>query len=280
MVKTVDIDRLFDKYIEGYVYANVGKIKPEEIENKIPVLYTEFGDVPQKELDGKTPNAYYRQFSAAELIGALKTHIEKDVEVSDFLIEAITAVPSASAEITKELFSEHGEQFTAYLMNMLSDVKGEIPVERYLEFAVLDYPESVAELAVEALKENADKAKDKIVKAFDTAEDGKKHALCEILSCVTQKSDDVYDILCKSFIENKDKIPFYANLIAKYGDARALPLLKATIEGKVNYQEFEELKFAIEVLGGEYEEKRDWSQDAIFRKVKGESKNQGKNKKA
>ena len=35
MVKIIDIDSLFDKYIEGFVYANIGKVKPEEIENKI-----------------------------------------------------------------------------------------------------------------------------------------------------------------------------------------------------------------------------------------------------
>ena len=36
MVKLIDIDSLFDKYIEDFVYSNIGKVKPEEIENKIP----------------------------------------------------------------------------------------------------------------------------------------------------------------------------------------------------------------------------------------------------
>ena len=58
MVKIVDIDDLFDKYIAGYVYSNVGKVKPEEIENNIPVLYKKFGEKPLKDLDGKTPNEY------------------------------------------------------------------------------------------------------------------------------------------------------------------------------------------------------------------------------
>ena len=29
MIKIIDLDRLFDKYIEKYVYENVGKVKPE-----------------------------------------------------------------------------------------------------------------------------------------------------------------------------------------------------------------------------------------------------------
>ena len=54
MVKIIDIDALFDKYISDYVYTSIGKEKPEEIENKIPALYISFGDTKLKDLDGKT----------------------------------------------------------------------------------------------------------------------------------------------------------------------------------------------------------------------------------
>ena len=89
MIKVIDVDKLFDKYIESYVYSNIGKVKPEEIEDKIPQLYLEFGNQKLEELDGKTPNSYYRDFSGKELVECLKKHIEKGVSVSDFLCEAI-----------------------------------------------------------------------------------------------------------------------------------------------------------------------------------------------
>ena len=269
MVKIINLDRLFDKYIERYVLDNVGKVKPEEIEDKIPVLYSEFGDEKQSELDGKTPNEYYRQFAPEELINALKEHIEKDVPVSDFLVEAITADIKSEKAVKSALMRDEDEQFTAYLMNILADLKGEIPVERYIEFALYDYPENVGELATEALIENADKARDKVLNCFDEAEGEKRERLSEILASVKDKKDEVFDKLVFEFVKNKNKIPFYANLLAKYGDERAIPFLKTAIEGKVNYQEFEELKFAIEVLGGEYTEKRDFTADAIYKKVKG-----------
>lgn len=269
MIKLINLDNLFDKYIEKYVLDNVGRIKPEEIENKIPVLYAEFGDVPQKELDGKTPNEFYRCFSPAELLTCLQEHIEKEVPVSDFLIEAITADKDSEKAVKSALMEEHNEQFTAYLMNILADLKAEIPVERYMEFTLYDYPENIGELATEALVENADKAKDKVLKAFDLAAEDKKDRLSEILASVKIKSDDVFDKLVYEFVKNKKKIPLYANYLAKYGDERAIPFLKTAIEGKVNYQEFEELKFAIECLGGEYAEKRDFTEDAIYKKIKG-----------
>lgn len=272
MIKIINLDRLFDKYIEKYVLENVGKVKPEEIEDKIPVLYNEFGNVPQQELDGKTPNEYYRDFSPEELIGALKEQIEKDVPVSDFLIEAITSNKKSESVVKSALRKDENEQFTAYLMNILADLKGDIPVERYIEFALFDYPENVGELATEALMENADKARDKVLNSFDDADEDKKERLCEILASVKDKKDEVFDKLIYEFVKNKKKIPFYANLLAKYGDERAIPFLKTAIEGKVNYQEFEELKFAIECLGGEYTEKRDFTEDAIYKKVKGSKK--------
>ena len=269
MIKILNLDRIFDKYIEKYVFDNVGKLKPEEIENKIPVLYEEFGNAPQKDLDGKTPDQFYRGFSPEELLTCLREHIEKDVPVSDFLIEAITANNDSVKTVKSALMEEHDEQFTAYLMNMLSDLKADIPVERYIEFALYDYPENIGELATEALCDNADKARDKVLKCFDEAEDDKKDRLCEILASVKDKKDEVFDKLVYEFVKNKKKIPLYANYLAKYGDERAIPFLKTAIEGKVNYQEFEELKFAIECLGGEYTEKRDFTEDAIYKKVKG-----------
>ena len=90
MIKIIDIDALFDKYISDYVYKNIGKVKPEEIENQIPILYEKFGKEKLDELDGKTPETYYTNCSASELLDVLKKHVVSGVSVPDFLVEAIT----------------------------------------------------------------------------------------------------------------------------------------------------------------------------------------------
>ena len=77
MIKIIDIDGLFDKYIEKFVYSNIGKVKPEEIENEIPNLYLKFGDEKLKELDGKTPNTFYKEYPIKDLLECLKNHLEK-----------------------------------------------------------------------------------------------------------------------------------------------------------------------------------------------------------
>ena len=89
MIKTIDLDKLFDKFIEKYVYENIGKISNEQIEDNIPKLYVKFGDVKIKELDGLTPNTFYLNKDGKELLDCLKDHLLKNVSVSDFLCEAI-----------------------------------------------------------------------------------------------------------------------------------------------------------------------------------------------
>lgn len=270
MIKVLDLDKLFDNYISGYVYKNIGKIKPEEIENQMPVMYEEFGNEKLKELDGKTPNEFYKQFSMKELLECLKSHLAKGVPISDFLCEAIVFDKKEENLIKEELFNDNGEEYTAYLMNFLSDMGGEIPLKRYLEYAVYDYPETIAELSVEFLSEDAEKVKELIISEIENVEESKKERLVEILSNV--KNDDrVFDILIKEFVKNQDKIPFYAQMIVKYGDDRAIPfLLQAIKDEKISYADFEELRFAIEALGGEYNEKRDFSNDKAYKKIKGE----------
>lgn len=272
MVRTLDLDKLFDKYIEGYVYANVGKVKPEEIEDKIPVLYKEFGDASLKELDGKTPNTYYREYSTKELLDCLKAHIKSGVPVSDFLCEAITAANGAGEEIAKELDGDalkEGEEYTAYLMNMFSSAAEKFPAELYITLATGEYPESVGELAAEFLCERAEEVKESALAAFGAAEGKGEERLTEVLSNV-RGDDRVFEILLSEFKKHTENMPLYSSYLAKYGDERALPALYEAIkQDKIKYSDFEELRFAIEALGGEYDEPRDFTFDPTYKKICG-----------
>lgn len=270
MIKILDLDGLFDEYIKSYVYENVGKVNPEEIENQIPVLYSKFGEEKLKELDGKTPSSYYKDFSMQELIGALLTHIEKEVSVSDFLCEAIISKKEEVSVLINALGDDNNEQFTLYLMNFLSDMNADIPPERFLDLALLDYSEPIKELATEMLTKKADKVKERLVSEFSSLTEKNKEYAIEILSNVKLKEDAVFDILVKEFVRRADKIPYYASLLAKYGDERAVPFIKTVIEDeKISYADFEELRFALEVLGEVYDKERDFSKDKFYNKIKG-----------
>ncbi len=268
MIKIIDIDSIFDKYISDFVYKNIGKIEPDEIENKIPELYEKFGKEKLEELDGKSPEEFYKGYSSEQLVECLKTHIEKGVEVSDFLYETITENKDNEQGLVNALDAD-GEEFLLYVMNMLCDMESEKCVKRFLEMVLWDYSSPIKELATEFLKERADLVKEEIISQFRDVNDDTKEFLTEILSGC--KNDDrVFDILIEQFAKNEDKIPIYASYLAKYGDDRALPFLLAEIEKeKISYADFEELRFAIEALGGEYDKVRDFKNDKSYKKIKG-----------
>ena len=114
--------------------------------------------------------------------------------------------------------------------------------------------------------------KEEVLALFKDAEQSVKANLTEILS--NCKNDDrVFDILVAEFAKNQNNIPLYAGYLAKYGDERALPFLNVAIEKeKISYADFEELRFAIEALGGEYNKVRDFSNDKSFKKIKSAGK--------
>lgn len=267
MVKIIDLDELFDKYISDYVYSNIGKVKPEEIENKIPVLYSEFGDKRLSELDGKTPNTYYRAFNTEELLTALKTHIKDKVAVSDFLCEAIEA--GNVDTVIDELGKENEEEYTLYLMNFI-DVSGtDKAADRLLDFILDDYSSPIRELATEMLSKYPEKVKKRIISDFDCVSGEKKDCLAEILSNAG-KDDEIFNLLINAFNDNIKSVALYAGCLGKYGDERAIPYLEQAAENeKIDYADFEEIRFNIELLGGEYKGKRDFSGDKIRKRLQG-----------
>lgn len=272
MIKIIDVDELFDKYISDYVYSNIGKVKPEEIENKIPVLYTEFGDKPVKELDGKTPNTYYKGFTQKERLTALKKHLESGVAVSDFLCEAIEGGDVET--VIEELRGENGEEYTNYLLNFIDASNTASAADRLLDFVLFDYPESERELATEILQKFPDKVKERIIASFDDAKPVVKECLAEILSKCS-RDDKVFNLLINAFNENKKSVALYAGFLGKYGDDRAIEYLKKAADDETtDYADFEEIRFNIELLGGEYTGNRNFSADKMRKKLQN-AKNTG-----
>ncbi|MBQ9734717.1 MAG: hypothetical protein IJV95_02540 [Clostridia bacterium] len=273
MIKVIDVDQLFDNYISDFVYKNIGKVKPEEIENKIPELYLKFGDEKLVELDGKTPNEYYKAYSGKDLLECLKAHLDKGVAVSDFLCEAVTGNKDNEDALIIALDSDFSEEFTLYVMNMLSDMNSTKCLNKYLQMVLWDYSEVIKELATEYLRDRSEIVKEEVLAQFKDCDLKVKEYLTEILAGC-KKDDRVFDILVAEFAKHPDNIPLYAGYLAKYGDDRALPFLMAEIEReKISYADFEELRFAIEALGGEYDKVRDFKSDKTFKKIKDAGKN-------
>ena len=92
--------------------------------------------------------------------------------------------------------------------------------------------------------------------------------MLEIMSRITVRDEGVFDVLIKEFRSDPDNVPMHASYLAAYGDGRALKYLLDKIdEDGITFVEYQELKFAIEALGGEYTKERDFSDDPYFKLI-------------
>jgi hypothetical protein len=99
--------------------------------------------------------------------------------------------------------------------------------------------------------------------------------MLEILSRVKERDENIFELLLKEF-RTFDNVATRAGYLAAYGDERALPYLLERIDDRtIGFVEFQELKYAIESLGGEYNEPRDFSEDKDFIAIEAASYSDG-----
>ncbi len=264
MKKLIDFDGMFDEKLAEYMEENAGKYQEKQWEAIIPKLYKKFGDTFVKSA-GNTPKGYYAEMSDEELVEALEAHIREDVPVSDFLCNELERrnCPEGLLALMKS-----GDP---RLVTLAVNLAGSAPAafDMYFEILTGGADADVKDAAAEYLKEKADVAKDRALALYEKGIE--REYMLEILSRCKERDDRVFDILMKEFRTAED-LPMRASYLAAYGDERALPVLLEFIDrDETNFLEYQELKYAIEALGGEYTRVRDFSNDPYYREIVSQS---------
>lgn len=268
-IKVLDIDKIFDDFLVNYIKQNRGKFDEKQWEEKVPVLYAEFGCTPLDDLDGLTPEEYYAGVDPAELAGILYKHVESGIPVSDFLCEALIK-NDCTEYLAGYIGGDSKPELTSYCINILKDKGSCIAFDKYFELLLSDdTSEDMKDLVCEALLEHPEEAKDRALSAYKDAGSSRIYLL-EIFS-LCRHDDRIYEILLHELKEHTENIPLYLSYVVKYGDERVLPELLEIIENPaIDFAAFRELKFAIELFGGEYNGTRDFSCDRTYLKLKGQ----------
>ncbi len=258
MKKLIDFDGLFDKKLADYMEENFGKYTEKQWESIIPKLYKSFGDtvIPSA---GNTPKGYYAEMGDEELVETLAAHVHAGVPVSDFLCNEVEARNCPDGLLA--LMQSGEEELVTLAVNLAGDSVKAFGV--YFDLLTGDLNEEVKDTVVERLKGDADSAKERAIEFYQKHVE--REYMLEILSRCKQRDDRVFDILMTAFRTSPDELPMHASYLASYGDERALPVLLDFIDrDETNYLEYQELKYAIEALGGEYTRIRDFSNDPYY----------------
>jgi len=263
-IKLIDFDGLFDKKIAEYIEKNPSKYTEEQWSDVIPKMYEKFGDTYLKAV-GSTPNKYYADMDGAALAETLKAHVEEGIPVSDFLCREMEKRGAIKEFIV--LLDSTNEEILTYAITV--NGSDERAFGKYISIISDDaFSEDVRDAAADMIKENADAVKDDLLKMIENGV-AKDYAL-DLIARIKERDEGVYNILLNEFLTNSDNIPKYAHLLSSYGDERYLPYLEREIRREdINYVDFLELKYAIEKLGGEYAEERDFSSDPYYVQIHG-----------
>ena len=264
-MQLIDFDGLFDEKLTQYIEQNKNKYTEKQWEDVIPRLYKKFGDTFVAKIKC-TPKEYYAKMTESELADTLYAHLTSDVPVPEFLCAELE-----SRDATKELLAifekENDEVVANYIVNLVgADARAR---DIYFECLVNNrFDEDLRSDVTDILRSSADEVKER---AIGNYRDGKAvEYMLEILSRCKVRDDAVYEILLKEFLDSEDKVPVRAGYLASYGDERALPYLMRKIEDRsIGFVTFQELKYAIEALGGEYNEPRDFSSDKDYIAIEG-----------
>ena len=257
-MKLIDFDGLFDEKLTQYMEENKNKYTEKQWEDVIPKLYKKFGDTYVAKIKC-TPKEYYAKMTNAELTETLSAHLSSDVPVPEFLCAEIEN--RGEAETLLPLLQGEDCETAIYAMNLLGDDTR--AYDAY--FAILEegrFDEDIRCDAVDILKFHADEVKER---AYANWQKGVAvEYMLEILSRIKAREDRFFDALMQAF-RSGENLPMKASYLAAYGDERALPVLMDRIEDRtIGFVEFQELKYAIEALGGEYNEPRDFSEDKDY----------------
>ena len=264
MKKLIDFDGLFDEKLAEYMQMNAGKYSEKQWEDIIPKLYRKFGDTYVAKA-GNTPKGYYADMTDDALVETLVAHVREGVPVSDFLCRELEKRDCPAALVA--LVTSESEELVTLAVNLAGG--NERAFSAYFDVLAGDGSEDVKDAVCEQLKSGADAAKEQALTLYQSGVE--RERMLEILSRCKQRDDRVFEILLREF-RTGDEVPMHASYLAAYGDERALPVLLDYIDrDDINYLEYQELKYAIEALGGEYTRPRDFSEDSYYQEIKVQS---------
>lgn len=258
-MELIDFDGLFDEKLTQFIEQNKDKYTEKQWENVIPKLYKKFGDTYVAKIKC-TPKEYYLKMTETELVETLEQHLVKDVPVPEFLCAEIESRDATNALLG--LLEEADETVANYVVNLVgTDARA---YAYYFDILIEGrFDEELRSDVTDVLRAAADLVKAQALAYY--REDKGGDYMLEILSRVKERSDEVFETLLKAFLADEEKIPVRAGYLAAYGDERALPYLLNKIEDRsLGFVPFQELKYAIEALGGEYNEPRDFSADKDY----------------
>lgn len=262
-------ERLFETYLREYFAAHRESIaRRGGLEEVLPELYARWSNRALPELGGKTPREYIDGMTdPADLLAVIEDSVSRGGEPSPMALDRLAALPSAERALLDLLENGENENMRITAAELLSRTD-KLPAQTGTEL-VFDpsTPERLRETLVDLLK-GTDGVTEILLDRIGSVEGENRKILAE-MSVASGRTDDRIFALLLELLGERENLPFAAQLLAAYGDPRAIEPLSALAE-TCDYADYIELRNAVEELGGELTLRLNWDGDKTYKKIKGE----------
>lgn len=267
-MKFENLDKLFELYVQEAVRKNKEKYSSHEaLEDDLGMLFNRFENVRIKTLDGKTPKEYAAELREdGEIFDYVSKCLDNNIEVTDTICDEVVRAEGAT-EYLNGLLYENNKDAKLLAALLLKEIDDEEVEDIFISVLTNDeMPDEVKTVAFEYLSDGDDCVPEKILEIINSVPEKNQGILVEVLSNFKGRKDVFYWLV--TMLQRAEDVPTYAGLLGRCGDPAAIDILKSfASEVDINYVEFVEIRNAVEELGGEMTEEKDFSDDPYYKYI-------------
>ena len=240
----------------------------------MPQVYEQFLDTPVNWLAGAKPGEYFLQYdNPRQLVNWMEDYLKQRIPVPDMLMNRISELGAASEEALMALLEKERAPREAVMaaVTLLREIESEAPLARYVGWQAVrgEAEDELADNALESLASMGESAVAAMRAALPGATPAGQEALLTLLSNFPG-DEQVFSTALALFKSRRDRVAVLADCLAKLGDERALPELKALAASEETpYLDYIELRSAIEALGGDAPEREFDEKDPAYEAMRG-----------
>lgn len=262
----IDFDKSYSDFVRQWAKENAARLKGDiEPDAFAGEIYEQWLNRPLPEAGDLSPKEYFGGLSPDRAANILLEYKKAGMDIPSPLIDRLAENDCQGC--LEKLLDDADEEVFTIAVNLLEEGGSSAHIGKMMEKLLgQESSEDIKGLAAEVLSAHAGEVKEQLLSR--SGESIETDMLIADVLVYCKGDDRIYDMLVRLFESGKNN-PLYAGYLGMYEDERALPLLKKRIASpEVGYIEFLELRNAIERLGGDPIEDKDFEFDPDYRALK------------
>lgn len=266
-MKIYDFDAKFFEYAQTWMALHPG-LTEKQVEESYNEIMLNFLNAPAKWLNGEKPGEYFARYDQPkDLLKLVEEYDKRDIGLPEPLYARIVALGEVCAERLTAIASDSDkpESLRASAIALLRDIGTDVPRALFVDLASkCKEPNELSEMASDILSASDESVVDELLARYESAPEYAQMLILDIC-CNFPQHEGLFELLLSKLRNRPDDRAYYASLLGKLGDDRAIEPLKGFLSlSDLTYLDYIELRNAIESLGGDAGDERTFYGDPDY----------------